>query len=71
VPLLAVAVVLIGLLSTVDLLLTITGTRGIRAHGDQPDTADAGQMQPAATTLRPVAAFGGQSAKGDVIDSAA
>lgn len=68
-PLLAVVVVLIGLLGTVDLLLTVTGARGVRGYGDLP--AEAGQMQPAGPTLRPVAVFGGQSAEGDVIDSAA
>jgi hypothetical protein len=75
VPLLAVAVVLIGLLSAVDLLRTVTRARGVRAYADKPadqaQTAPAGAPQPIATTLRRVAGVRGQSARSDVIDSAA
>jgi hypothetical protein len=69
--LLAVAVVLIGLLSAVDLLRTVTRARGVRAYADQAQTAQAGAPQPPATTLRRTAAVRGQSAGSDVIDSAA
>ena len=70
-PLLAVAVVLIGLLSAVDLLRTVSGARGIPAHADELQTAQPGAPQPAATTLTPIAVVRGHSAEGDVIDSAA
>lgn len=71
VPLLAVVVVLIGLLSAVDLLRTITGARGVLASADQPQTSQPGAPRPAATMLTPMAVARGQSADGDVIDSAA
>ena len=65
--LLAVAVVVIGLLSAIDLLRTIAGLRGVRAYGDE---VHGGGVRPTAATLRP-AAFHGQAAGSDVIDSAA